>query len=294
MANLVDARSYEAFGTRNAETGSDPLPYAFAGEAFDTTTNLAYHRARWMDSRVGRFTGMDRAEADDDDPRSVTRYVYGENEPTRLTDPTGFDVADIGSVPQIGNTPHILPSGSTTSAPGPVFADYNDAERQAEADVLQGSLSHRTSVLNIGDPPVNASVYPEYGTIIAFLPSGPWGTFHFCYLSPITSNAAFQIHGLVDLIGQFPAGSVPLDVIHSHANTRSFTYDTPGLVNTVTPHPNVFSKYDGAFLDARGAEWGEFRSIIITGSGRVLTWDYGWPPDPASAMPNGQDPSNSN
>ena len=57
--NVVDSRAYEAFGTKNVEAGGDPLAYGFAGEALDSTTKLAYHRARWMDSRVGRFTGMD-------------------------------------------------------------------------------------------------------------------------------------------------------------------------------------------------------------------------------------------
>jgi RHS repeat-associated protein len=55
----VDTRAYEAFGTKNVEAGNDPLAYGFAGEPFEPTSLLAYHRARWMDARVGRFAGMD-------------------------------------------------------------------------------------------------------------------------------------------------------------------------------------------------------------------------------------------
>ena len=73
---------------------ADPMPYAFAGEAFDSTTNLAYHRARWMDSRVGRFTGMDPWEGDENDPRTLHKYAYGENEPSELLDSTGWDAMD--------------------------------------------------------------------------------------------------------------------------------------------------------------------------------------------------------
>ena len=57
--NLVDARSYEAFGTKNSEAGSEPLAYGFAGEPLDSTTHLAYHRARWINSRVGSFQGTE-------------------------------------------------------------------------------------------------------------------------------------------------------------------------------------------------------------------------------------------
>jgi RHS repeat-associated protein len=55
----TDTRGYEAFGTKNVEAGSDPLAYGFAGEPFEPTSILAYHRARWMDARVGRFESPD-------------------------------------------------------------------------------------------------------------------------------------------------------------------------------------------------------------------------------------------
>ena len=91
MSTRSGGRSYEAFGTKNVEAGSDPLPYAFAGEAFDSTTNLAYHRARWMDSRVGRFTGMDGASGFDRRPLTLHKYIYGNDEPVGHIDPSGFD-----------------------------------------------------------------------------------------------------------------------------------------------------------------------------------------------------------
>jgi RHS repeat-associated protein len=64
----TDAKSYEAFGGVVTTAGTDPLPYGFAGEAYDGTSGLAYHRARWMDARVGRFLGMDRFAGEETDP----------------------------------------------------------------------------------------------------------------------------------------------------------------------------------------------------------------------------------
>jgi RHS repeat-associated protein len=95
---LADTRGYEAFGTMNVEAGSDPLPYRFAGEPFDATSKLAYHRARWMDSRVGRFAGMDPWGGDAQRPATLHRYAYGTNLPTNLVDPSGMDPEGIGGI----------------------------------------------------------------------------------------------------------------------------------------------------------------------------------------------------
>ena len=89
----TDTRGYEAFGTKNTEAGSDPLVYGFAGEPFQAESSLAYHRARWMDARVGRFGGMDRRDGDPQSPLSRHRYIYGSDDPTGMTDPSGNDVS---------------------------------------------------------------------------------------------------------------------------------------------------------------------------------------------------------
>jgi RHS repeat-associated protein len=86
----IDTRGYEAFGTKNVEAGSDPLTYGFAGEPFQQDSMLAYHRARWMDSRVGRFLGMDPFDGLPQAPQSLHRYSYVWNSPTNGTDPSGL------------------------------------------------------------------------------------------------------------------------------------------------------------------------------------------------------------
>ncbi|MGH7438590.1 MAG: RHS repeat-associated core domain-containing protein [Polyangiaceae bacterium] len=63
---------------------------SFAGEPFEGTSMLAYHRARWMDARVGRFVGMDSFKGMPEAPPTLHRYSYVANEPTDLTDATGL------------------------------------------------------------------------------------------------------------------------------------------------------------------------------------------------------------
>jgi RHS repeat-associated protein len=91
---VTDTRAYEAFGTTNATTGGDPISYGFAGEPFDATSALAYHRARWMDPRVGRFTAMDSWDGDSMHPATLHRYVYAVQNPLGNVDPSGHDLRD--------------------------------------------------------------------------------------------------------------------------------------------------------------------------------------------------------
>jgi RHS repeat-associated protein len=86
-----------AFGELLAHTGSDPQPYAFTGEPLDPNSGFQYHRARWMDPRVGQFVGMDPWEGNRYDPASLHRYLYAAADPLNRVDPTGrfFSSADV-------------------------------------------------------------------------------------------------------------------------------------------------------------------------------------------------------
>ena len=87
--NITDAWSYTAFGELYGRTGTDPIPYAFAGEPLDPNSGFQYHRARWMDPRTGLFTGMDPFEGTAELPATLHRYVYAEENPLNNSDPSG-------------------------------------------------------------------------------------------------------------------------------------------------------------------------------------------------------------
>jgi len=58
--------------------------YGFTGKEKDVSTNLHYFGARYYDSDVGRFTGVDPVA-------SNHAYVYVSNKPMNYVDPTGMD-----------------------------------------------------------------------------------------------------------------------------------------------------------------------------------------------------------
>src|SRR5262249_11653151 len=87
--NVTDTYKYSASGELLSHTGSDPQPYAFAGEALDPNTGLQYHRARWMDPRTGRFISPDPLLGESTDPVSFHRYLYASADPVNRVDPAG-------------------------------------------------------------------------------------------------------------------------------------------------------------------------------------------------------------
>jgi RHS repeat-associated protein len=65
--------------------------FAFTGYLWDKETNLFFAKARFYDPEVGRFISQDSYLGQVDDPPSLHRYFYANDNPTRYVDPTGHD-----------------------------------------------------------------------------------------------------------------------------------------------------------------------------------------------------------
>jgi RHS repeat-associated protein len=87
----TDTWSYTAFGETLSQSGTDGNPYQFAGERLVDSVGMYQNRARWLDTRTGRFVSVDPAEGNQQEPTTFQPYLYGANAPTTLTDPTGED-----------------------------------------------------------------------------------------------------------------------------------------------------------------------------------------------------------
>ena len=85
----TDTWSYEAFGTTVLSPGSDKNSYRFAGESYVGGVGMYQNRARWLDTRTGRFVSVDPAEGEDEEPISLHSYSYAQDSPGTLTDATG-------------------------------------------------------------------------------------------------------------------------------------------------------------------------------------------------------------
>ena len=82
--SMVQQYEYDEFG--NIQNMLDPniiQPFTYTGREFDPESGLYYYRARYYEAGVGRFLGEDQVS-------NTNIYLYTENNPTNVTDPSGL------------------------------------------------------------------------------------------------------------------------------------------------------------------------------------------------------------
>jgi RHS repeat-associated protein len=83
---LVQKYDYDSFGNMSHHWPLIKQPYTYTGREYDPETSLYYYRARYYDARSGRFISKDPIGFATGD---INLYVYVENNPVNLVDPTG-------------------------------------------------------------------------------------------------------------------------------------------------------------------------------------------------------------
>ena len=81
---------YSEFGVPSRVEGTMDAPYLYAGAPYDPETGLIFLRSRYYDPRIGRFISPDFHPPSLENPQSLNRYAYCENDPVDNVDPTGF------------------------------------------------------------------------------------------------------------------------------------------------------------------------------------------------------------
>jgi RHS repeat-associated protein len=87
-AKVLFYDNYQPYGQDNLAGGSET--YRFTGKAYSAATGLYYDYQRWYDPSTGRFISQDSFPGSISNPQSLNPYVYVQNTPTTLTDPTGL------------------------------------------------------------------------------------------------------------------------------------------------------------------------------------------------------------
>ena len=85
----TDTYTYDAFGRQLASTGATVNRYRFNGQQLDSETSLYYLRARYYSPAMGRFLTLDPIAGNEFDPSSLHKYVYANNDPINMSDPSG-------------------------------------------------------------------------------------------------------------------------------------------------------------------------------------------------------------
>ena len=83
--------SYHPYGNAAGQTLTVSNPWRFASGYYDSNTGLYKFGQRYYDTDLGRWTQMDPVGGTVGNPNSGNPYVYANDEPNMLTDPTGRD-----------------------------------------------------------------------------------------------------------------------------------------------------------------------------------------------------------
>jgi RHS repeat-associated protein len=90
QGQVLNAYGYEAFGETVSQSGTATNAYQYAGEQFDGAIGDYYLRQRFYDTSSGRFGRMDIYGGSQQQPLSLNKYVYTQENPINGVDPTGY------------------------------------------------------------------------------------------------------------------------------------------------------------------------------------------------------------
>jgi RHS repeat-associated protein len=109
--------------------------FAFTGHVFDAETGLYNAKARYFDPKLGRFLTQDSFLGQIDEPPSLHRYMYANDNPTTFVDPTGFASVNAGRIEDIAPFVEAQAQGYEPRDPATAtFASPSQVEAQAKAD----------------------------------------------------------------------------------------------------------------------------------------------------------------
>lgn len=123
-ANITDTRAYSAFGENAANSGSTSFPFQYVGQNgyyTDILTSEFMVRGRTYEPATARWLSKDLTS---DSVQLLSDFMYGNNRPTTLIDPSGFKVHNVFEMDPTESLPHIdIPSPTDvlldTTRPGP-------------------------------------------------------------------------------------------------------------------------------------------------------------------------------
>jgi RHS repeat-associated protein len=102
---VLNEISYDAYGQTWEIPSIFNTQHLFAGEYRDLGLDLDYLRARYLDVSTGRFLSRDPFEGIQREPITLTKYIYGNNNPLLFIDPTGeFSISETKIVQNLQST----------------------------------------------------------------------------------------------------------------------------------------------------------------------------------------------
>jgi RHS repeat-associated protein len=177
--NVQNLFAYDAYGTLIASNASPQTLYLYGGQQFDQNLGLYYNRARYLSTGLGRFWTADTTDGNNEDPLSLHKYLYAEDDPVDGSDPSGNDdsldsmsMAVYSSVLQLSlNTLESVGVVSAATAPYPVlvvtmgskqYMPETTVKDDAQAAIIPGAVKGVTKIYIAVPPTANPQAMVNY------------------------------------------------------------------------------------------------------------------------------------
>lgn len=141
---VADLR-YAAWGTQRWSSGDTPTRRRYTGQIQDVETGLYFYNARYYDPVLARFIQADTFVPDPNNPQTLNRFSYTNNNPVNYTDPTGHCLGCI-IIGGIIITSKVIDYGLTT---WDIIESFNTI-RNPEASNLDITLAQLNIILAFG------------------------------------------------------------------------------------------------------------------------------------------------
>ena len=132
---VVWKENYLPYGQRQAQApASAGNRLWYTGKPHEEDTGLTYLGARYYMPLVGRFTGMDPVDIVPEQPHSLNRYAYGNNNPYKYVDPDGRSPVLVWALRGAGVL--VVAAANTTPEQRAQMARAGEQAAQSVADAL--------------------------------------------------------------------------------------------------------------------------------------------------------------
>ena len=134
----------------------------FAGEQYDSALNLYYNRARYLNTTTGRFINTDIYEGNDQDPKSLHRYLYDDGDPVDSVDPSGLTpltnfIAQLAArgvqiaASVYGTLAHgVIEADIEQHFPGETFLEVEVSGGEIDVIILSAGFAHLYEIKPVG------------------------------------------------------------------------------------------------------------------------------------------------